>query len=94
MSNKLMDQAVVDLQEWEQESGRALPLAALDIATLETMGGGIAIDLVTGTLAAPATDGVQTLDDQAWLAGLEAATGGSVRIAWAMRPEVFFQTAE
>ncbi len=45
-------------------------------------------------MAAPATDGVQTLDNADWLAGLEQACGGSVRVAWAMRPEMYFQTAE
>lgn len=89
-----IDRAETELLEWEIETGQELPCDALAIATLETMFNGIALDLETGTLAAMADDGVQTLDDQAWLAGLEEAAGGSVRVAWAMRPEVYFAMAE
>lgn len=89
-----IDKAAEELREWEHETGRRLSGAALDIATLETMCGGVAIDLETGALAAMATDGVQTLDDATWLAALEDATGGNVRVAWAIQPDEYFAMVE
>ena len=84
--------AAAEIQEWADERGQDLPREAMDIAVHETVGA--VIDLVMGAIVTMDTDGVQTLDDQPWLAGLEQACGGSVRVAWAMRPEMYFQMAE
>lgn len=85
-------QAAAELREWAMETGARLPYDAETIALEETMG--VAFNLVTGKADTLATDGVQTLDDQAWLAGLEQACGGNVVITWAMRPEEYFAMVE
>ena len=81
-----IEQAAAELQEWAVETGQLLPLDAETMALEETLG--IAFDLGTGEIDAIA------INEVAWLATLEEAAGGSVGVAWAMRPEVFFQAAE
>ena len=55
------------------------------------MWGGV-VDLRSGDLYLDVAtdDGVRTLDEGNWLAGLERACGGEVKIVWAMRPEDYF----
>lgn len=84
--------ATADLNDWSVETGHALPVNAEAIAMAETAG--MVVELETGAIVMHTDDEVQTLDDQSWLAGLEAACNGDVHIAWAMTPEAYFAQAE
>lgn len=91
---------IADVQEWSAETGAPLPVDARMIAASEIMGE--VVDLCTGETAGyEAPDGDVRLATQitlrsplAWLADLEAACDGNVRIAWAMTPEAYFAEAE
>lgn len=94
MSNgNTIEQAVAELQEWAAETGRPLPYTPRVIAMAEQTGAVINLNWGVAETAI-ADDGVHTLDDQAWLAGLEQACGGSVRVAWAIQPAEYFAMVE
>lgn len=89
-----------DLQEWQAETGEPLPADITEIAAAEASGD--VIDLRAGLIVGhEAPDGdvrlltnAQIHNQQAWLAGLEAACGGTVRIEWAITPEAYFASLE
>lgn len=87
MSNvNQIEQAVVELRDWAADTGQQLPYDAETLALEETLG--VAFDLTTGEVDAIA------INEEAWLAALEEAAGGSVSVAWAMRPEEYFAMVE
>lgn len=89
-----------DLQEWSAETGEPLPDDPQVIAAAEMMGE--VIDLRSGVVAGfEHPDGDARLltnahihNRHAWLADLEAACDGNVRIAWAVTPEAYFARLE
>ena len=95
-----VQKVIEDLQEWREETGEGLPADARLIAASELMGE--VVDLQTGEVAGfEAPDGDVRLATNVplrsrivWLAALEAACDGNVRIAWAMTPEAYFAQLE
>lgn len=89
-----------DLQQWQAETGEPLPADVTAIAAAEAKGD--VIDLRAGVIVGhEAPDGdvrlltnTQVHNQHAWLAGIEAACGGNVTIAWAVRPEEYFARLE
>lgn len=94
MSNRnTIELAVVELLEWERETGRSLPYHPRLIANVERTG--MVLDLETGRETEVSDSGsVHTVDDQRWLADLEAAGGGRVTVAWAIQPDEYFAMVE
>lgn len=80
-----VDNRIAELEAAAGETGIPLPRPAAEIVALEDAGA--IVDLVTGEVIQPVAD------HAAWLAGLEQAGGGAVRVHWTITPDQYFGTA-